>query len=589
MKLSATRNSENSSQFAWKALLAPAACALALCMILAACGGTSRRLSDQAPAQSAALAQAAAPSQAVAAPLLPASSPATAAAADFTSSVTVVHFHSAALGREAEYRVILPGPLEPGRRYPVVYLLHGAYGQPSDWTGPIRAAEAVAGRELIAVAPEGKTAWYVDSPVAEGSNYETFVTRDVIADVDARLPTIASREGRGLAGYSMGGHGAFTLAARHPDLFSAASSMSGILHIRLHPGKWLMNGVMGDPAASEENESFWREHDACDQADAFANADVALLFDTGVSDATGCVEDNRRLDERLTNRGIVHTYREFPGGHSQTYWRTHLPEHLDFHAANFRTRLAKSPSAAQTPTTSTLGRQVHGKWHLHYVERALAFERENAERWDIPGVPRPVVLLGSSSMELAERYKTFDDFIVANRGISADGMGLGGGRGLLHRLYCSAIDCHPRAVIIKNGRNDLASTAKTGKPAIGEIADAMAEIISRIQKGVPDADIFVVSSFPTRDKYEFMAALVPQLNAAYREVASKAGAKVHFVDVFPQLAEGSGSNLLRPEYSSDGLHLSREGYKIIREAFVGALASAGIQPNPSTGAIPSSQ
>jgi hypothetical protein len=136
-------------------------------MILAACGGTSRRLSDQAPAQSAALAQAAAPSQRWPRRYCPPHRPPP-PPQRIHEQVTVVPLPHAALGREAEYRVILPGPLEPGRRYPVVYLLHGAYGQPSDWTGPIRAAEAVAGRELIAVAPEGKTAWYVDSPVAEG-------------------------------------------------------------------------------------------------------------------------------------------------------------------------------------------------------------------------------------------------------------------------------------------------------------------------------------------------------------------------------------------------------------------------------------
>jgi predicted peptidase len=70
-----------------------------------------------------------------------------------------VTFHSAALNREMQYRVILPASIEPGRKLPVVYLLHGAGGGFRDWSNysdVSRFAEA----GLILVMPEGDYSYH---------------------------------------------------------------------------------------------------------------------------------------------------------------------------------------------------------------------------------------------------------------------------------------------------------------------------------------------------------------------------------------------------------------------------------------------
>src|SRR5258708_16631558 len=59
--------------------------------------------------------------------------------------------------------------------------------------------------------------------------YATYIAHDLVAHVDSTYRTRADRRHRGIAGLSMGGYGAITLALTHPDIFAAAASHSGVL------------------------------------------------------------------------------------------------------------------------------------------------------------------------------------------------------------------------------------------------------------------------------------------------------------------------------------------------------------------------
>jgi len=70
-----------------------------------------------------------------------------------------------ALAAETKVRVLLPDGYraDDGRRYPVLYLLHGAGGNETDWTDDGAAARATAGRPVIVVMPDGgRAGWYTD-------------------------------------------------------------------------------------------------------------------------------------------------------------------------------------------------------------------------------------------------------------------------------------------------------------------------------------------------------------------------------------------------------------------------------------------
>lgn len=460
-----------------------------------------------------------------------------------------VTFFSKALDRQTTYIASLPDPPEPGRKYPVVYLLHGAWGNYREWTQNTSTSEILRDKPLIVITPDGgQFGWYLDSPLEPSSKYESFITRDLVADVDTRFQTSATRTARGICGLSMGGHGALSLAAKHPQLFGSASSMSGILHLENHPGKWELDKRLGPVSAAAEE---WSRHSVYHLVDQFTSAGIALLFDCGTSDSTGAVTDNRQAHERLSNRGIQHTYHEFPGSHDWKYWGGHLPEHIDFHLSSFA-------HPTQTPPPP--------KKLDHYAVRTLQFEKENAEKWQHDTTTRPIVLLGSSSFEILKAGELFPGWAIANRGIGGDRIGLGGYRGLLHRLYCSVFDCHPRSVFLLNGTNDLAQTATHGTPTVDEVADCFAQVVSRIRTGVPDAQIVIVSCTPTRDAHSSVSPFIKDYNARLRQLADRMDGDVKYVDTYSRVVGDDG--LLKPQFSRDGLHMNAAGYEQLRQEFL---------------------
>ncbi len=126
------------------------------------------------------------------------------------------------------------------RRFPVVYLLHGYLGTNKLWTGGgyvkgldisnIADGLIAAGqiKPMILVAPDCRNvyggSWYTNSPVT--GNWEDFVTQELVQHIDSKYRTIPDRASRGIAGHSMGGHGALKLAMKQPDLYSTIYAMS---------------------------------------------------------------------------------------------------------------------------------------------------------------------------------------------------------------------------------------------------------------------------------------------------------------------------------------------------------------------------
>ncbi len=177
---------------------------------------------------------------------------------------------SAALGREAQVRVLKPAGWTKGSTgWPVLYLLHGCCEPTADtWLTKGDAARVTENLKAVVVVPEGGTdGWYADW--LDGPAWETFHLKEVLPLVEA-LYGVGER--RAVAGLSMGGHGAMGYAARNPGLFEAAASFSGVLDIRMDvPGfsSFLKdNGadpdrLWGPLPAREDN---WRDHNPADLA-----------------------------------------------------------------------------------------------------------------------------------------------------------------------------------------------------------------------------------------------------------------------------------------------------------------------------------
>lgn len=147
-----------------------------------------------------------------------------------TGTEFVITVTTAQVAKPHPIKIILPSDYwaDPTRRYPVLYFLHGSPDNPVNQTYPALSSSS----SMITVIPDGgPRGWYAnwrDQNTAAGAqNWETFHLDQVIPFVDANLRTVATKQGRAVAGVSMGGFGAMHYAQNRPELFSQVASLSG--------------------------------------------------------------------------------------------------------------------------------------------------------------------------------------------------------------------------------------------------------------------------------------------------------------------------------------------------------------------------
>ncbi|MGV3591455.1 MAG: alpha/beta hydrolase [Gammaproteobacteria bacterium] len=262
----------------------------------------------------------------------------------------------------------------PGKRYPVVYLLHGYGLRAERWMtlfnieaalntamtgngGGVGTGERA--REMIVVNPDCYSFFdgcFYSSSVANG-DWERFIAEELVSYVDANYRTLAKRESRGLAGHSMGGYGTLRIGMKRPDVFSAmyplaAAAMfedgapseglaaaqqlttrEAVAALR-YPDKGTLARAAAWSANPQKPPLYVDLPVAGDeerpeiQAKWLANSILPLLgqythnlrrykaiqFDVGTED--GLLEQNRRLDAAMTEAGIPHTFVTYEGDHN---------------------------------------------------------------------------------------------------------------------------------------------------------------------------------------------------------------------------------------------------------------------------------
>jgi S-formylglutathione hydrolase len=266
---------------------------------------------------------------------------------------------------------------ERTRRYPVVYLLHGYTNSDLGYFGPSgrqlhviaeRVFESGAAREMILVMPNAMNAFggsmYSNSVTA--GNWEGYVVDDLVAYMDKNYRTIASRDGRGLAGHSMGGYGTLRIGMKRPDVFSAIYALSScclnegtvrgrgdgpspaelVKTMEEARGNRGAQGMLARAAAwapNPKNPPFYldlptKNGEVVPEVAVkwAANSPVAMLdqyvpnlkkmkaiaLDIGLQD--NLITGNRLIVERMTAFGIAHTFETYEGDHGNR-----IPERLE--------------------------------------------------------------------------------------------------------------------------------------------------------------------------------------------------------------------------------------------------------------------
>lgn len=175
------------------------------------------------------------------------------------------------------------------------------------------------------IIPDGDQGWWLDSPLLPHSRYAQYAL-ELVDLVDKRYPTAGHRHARGICGFSMGGYGAMTLAARRPDLFGSASSLIGTLDLtQMFPDYYRLRLLLGS------DMGVWRCLSPTQLAARFS--DTQLLFCT--AEHAFDRPQNEAFARALGSSAIPFSFSIHPGEHNAAFVRQHIAECFAFHRRAF--------------------------------------------------------------------------------------------------------------------------------------------------------------------------------------------------------------------------------------------------------------
>lgn len=243
----------------------------------------------------------------------------------FAAKVDTVLVYSEAMNKEIKTVVILPD--EVPDELPTLYLLHGYSGNYADWVNKApHIKDLVDTYKYMVVCPDGGYgSWYWDVEGDANYQYETFISKELIAYMEQHYPVSKGRDARAITGLSMGGHGALYLAFRNQEVFGAAGSTAGGVDFRPFPDNWEIKDRLGDYSDSAEK---WENHTVINLLHLYKPNKLKLFVDCGTADFFYGV--NESLHEKMNYLNIPHHYLTLPGKHDWAYWNKSIVYQMSF-------------------------------------------------------------------------------------------------------------------------------------------------------------------------------------------------------------------------------------------------------------------
>lgn len=239
-------------------------------------------------------------------------------------------YHSPVLNTDRRMTVYTPAGYETsGKRYPVLYLLHGMGGDENAWSELGRATQILDNmiakgeiEPMIVVMTNGN----VDMDAAPGESSlgfapptinlphtmeGTFETHfpDVVNFIDKNYRTVKSKKGRAIAGLSMGGFHSLHISKQYPDMFDYIGLFSAAI-------------LPGDGKAKSEI------YDNFDEKLARQFSKNPALYWIAIGTTDFLYPANKDFRKKLDDNGYKYTYYESPEGHIWKNWRIYLTEFL---------------------------------------------------------------------------------------------------------------------------------------------------------------------------------------------------------------------------------------------------------------------
>ncbi len=237
------------------------------------------------------------------------------------------HFFADALGVCTRANVLLPDRPDPAVPLPALYLLHGLSDDETIWMRRTSLELFASDRNLAIVMPDGGRSFY--SNLRSGQRFFDYVAEELPSLMERWFRLDPRREGRFVAGLSMGGYGALKAALSRPDRYAAAAGLSSVCDVR-----WVRDGnkAIWDsmlPPGTAEPPPDLDLFALAERVAARPAAERPALFQyCGTDDFLW--QDNLRFRDRLRELGLAPRWEEGPGGHCWENWNERIQHVLDW-------------------------------------------------------------------------------------------------------------------------------------------------------------------------------------------------------------------------------------------------------------------
>ena len=258
-------------------------------------------------------------------------------------AIIEVNFISKCLMRTVTFNAIIPvdkfGPqAENAEQKPLktLYLLHGIFGNYTDWVNGTRIQAWAEANDLAVIMPSGENRFYLDDE-KNGELYGEFIGKELVEFTRKLFPLSDKREDTFIAGLSMGGYGAIRNGLKYAENFGCVIGLSAAL---VHD-TWKDADNSAPIFTFRRNyyEAIFGEYDKVKGSDKDPKALLLKLKEEGrpvpkmylcCGTEDGLITANRDFRDFLNENGVDLTYVEGPGKHDWVFWDTYIKKVLDW-------------------------------------------------------------------------------------------------------------------------------------------------------------------------------------------------------------------------------------------------------------------
>ena len=221
--------------------------------------------------------------------------------------------------------VYKPLTYKGNQTYPVVYLFHGHSANYKSWS-KLSDLQSLSDRyQFLIVCPDGlKKSWYINSPLRDSSQYESFLIRELIPEVEKKYQV--KPNSNFVTGASMGGYGALWFLINYPDVFVSAGSTSGVVDLR--HSSFRKTTLAEHFGHYSDTNSRFTDYSIAQNLVRLSGKNKTFIFDCGTEDYL--YKANKNLRDKCDELKLKVTYMASPGGHTGKYWAENLPRHFEF-------------------------------------------------------------------------------------------------------------------------------------------------------------------------------------------------------------------------------------------------------------------